>query len=203
MTIPLLGGQRTRCISSCMAQEHFLDRMLHIHWHEIFVPTYSLFEIVLRGSIIYLALFLFLRLARARHAGQMRLADILVIVLIADAVSNGMASEYRSIPEGLVLAATIFFWSFALDWLAYHVPATRPLLESGPRCLIRNGQLQTSAMHYELLTREDLKGMLREHGIEHVSQVKRAYIESDGTLSVVGYKPEDSHDAGPGKQRIF
>jgi len=104
------------------------------------VPKYSLLEIILRGFIIYLALFALLRIARSRHTGQLGLADILVIVLIADAVSNGMASEYRSIPEGLVLAATIFFWSFLLDWLGYQFPSLRPLLESGPRCLIRDGR---------------------------------------------------------------
>ena len=55
----------------------FLDRLTQIKWHDMFVPTYSLLEIVLRGSIIYLTLFAFLRLARSRHAGQMGLADIL------------------------------------------------------------------------------------------------------------------------------
>ena len=169
----------------------------------MFMPTYSLLEIVLRGSIIYLALFFFLRVARSRHAGQMGLADILVIVLIADAVSNGMASEYRSIPEGLVLAGTIFFWSFTLDWLAYHVAWTRPILESGSRCLIRNGRLQRNAMHHELLTRDNLMSMLRERGIEGYAEVKRAYIEGDGTLSVICYKKDEERPQESPKKRVF
>lgn len=162
--------------------------MARIHWHEMFVPQISLLEIFLRGSIIYLALFALLRVARSRHAGQMGLADILVIVLIADAVSNAMASEYRSIPEGLVLAATIFFWSFAIDWLGFHVPFLRPLIESGPRCLIKNGILQLPSMRHELLTREDLMSMLRQRGVEKVEEVRRAYIEGDGSLSILLYE---------------
>ncbi len=186
-----------------MPAHGFLDSLLKIKWHDMFVPTYSLLEIVLRGSIIYLALFFLLRVARSRHAGQMGLADILVIVLIADAVSNGMASEYRSIPEGLVLAGTIFFWSFALDWLAYHVMWLRPIIESGPRCLIRHGQLQQAAMRHELLSRDNLMGMLRERGIEDYSGVKRAYIEGDGTLSVLCYKADETRPAHRAKRRIF
>ena len=186
-----------------MGDPTLLDRLFKIHWHDMFVPSFSLLEIVLRGSLIYLALFAFLRVARARHAGQMGLADILVIVLIADAVSNGMASEYRSIPEGLVLAGTIFFWSFVLDWLAYHVPAVRPFIESAPRCLIRHGVLQVGAMRHELLTKDDLMGMLRERGIEGYADVKRAYIEGDGALSVICYKSDDVRPNLPAKRRVF
>jgi uncharacterized membrane protein YcaP (DUF421 family) len=188
---------------SPLSSDGFLNRMLDIKWHDILVPKYSLLEIILRGSIIYLALFALLRMARSRHAGQLGLADILVIVLIADAVSNGMASEYRSIPEGLVLAATIFFWSFLLDWLGYHFPSLRPLLESGPRCLIRDGRLQMKAMRHELLTREDLLGLLREHGLDGYRQVKRAYIEGDGTLSVICYKDDESRPETPKRRRIL
>ncbi|AFL88438.1 putative membrane protein [Terriglobus roseus DSM 18391] len=186
-----------------MGGKTLVERMLNIHWHDMFVPTFSPLEIVIRGSLIYLALFAFLRIARSRHAGQMGLADILVIVLIADAVSNGMASEYRSIPEGLILAGTIFFWSFVLDWLAYHVPAIRPLIESGPRCLIRHGVLQVNAMRHELLTRDDLMSMLRERGIEGCQNVKRAYIEGDGALSVICYKNDENRPNQPKKARVF
>ena len=176
--------------------------LLDVDWRGMFVPHVSLLEIVLRGSIIYLAVFALMRIARGRHAGQMGLADILVIVLIADAVSNGMASEYRSIPEGLVLAGTIFFWSFALDWLAYHVKWLRKILEPGPRCLIRDGSIQRDAMHYELLTRDNLMALLREHGIDSVSKVRRAYIEGDGSLSVLPYD-EKAGEPSPTRRQVF
>jgi uncharacterized membrane protein YcaP (DUF421 family) len=180
----------------------FRQQLIGIQWHEMFVPSYSLLEVMLRGTIIYLAIFFMLRVARSRHAGQMGLADIVVIVLIADAVSNGMAVEYKSIPEGLLLAGTVFFWSFALDWLGYHVPALRPLIQSGPRCLIRNGVPQKDAMRYELLTRDDLTGMLRERGIEDCSDVKRAYIEGDGALSVICYRKDEPRPF-PAKKKVL
>src|SRR6187402_5121 len=186
-----------------MDNQSFTGRLFHIQWHDMFVPSFSLIEIILRGSIIYLALFAFLRIARSRHAGQMGLADILVIVLIADAVSTGMASEYRSIPEGLVLAGTIFFWSFLLDWIGYHFPALRPLIESGPRCLIRDGRLQPEAMRHELLSKDDLMGMLRERGIDGYADVRRAYIEGDGALSVLCYGKGQTPPTPAKKRRLF
>lgn len=177
------------------------DKLTGVDWRGMFVPHVSLFEIVLRGSIIYLAVFALLRIARGRHVGQMGIADILVIVLIADAVSNGMASEYRSIPEALVLAATIFFWSFALDWLGFHISWLRRILEPGPRCLIRDGRIQRDAMHYELLTRDNLMALLREHGVDNVASVRRAYIEGDGSVSVLCYDEKDVPP--PEKKRIL
>ena len=75
----------------------------------------------MRGSLMYLVLFLLLRvLIRRRWALSM--TDLLLIVLIADAAQNGMAGEYRSISEGVVLCGTIVGWSLLLDWLAFHVP---------------------------------------------------------------------------------
>jgi len=69
-----------------------------------------------------LALFLLLRLVLKRQSGNMGVTDLLVIVLIADAAQNAMASDYKSVPDGLLLVSTIVFWSYALDWLSYHFP---------------------------------------------------------------------------------
>src|SRR3954471_11146332 len=103
----------------------FYRQLFHLDFHSLISPEVALFEIVLRGSIIYLSLFFLLRLFRSRHAGETSISDILLITLIADAVQNAMASEYRSITEGLTLALTIFFWALALDWLAFRFPFAR------------------------------------------------------------------------------
>ncbi len=89
--------------------------MPDINWNEMWIPSLSLFEIFIRGSVVYLALFLYLRMLR-RSAGGIGLTDVLVIVLVADATQNAMASEYKSITEGIMLVATIGFWEALLDW---------------------------------------------------------------------------------------
>jgi uncharacterized membrane protein YcaP (DUF421 family) len=75
---------------------------MSIDRNSVFVPTIRIAEIVLRGSIMYLGLFAVLRFMGRRQAGNFGAADLLVIVLIADAAQNGLGREYGSITEGLV-----------------------------------------------------------------------------------------------------
>lgn len=153
-------------------------------WHAIFVPTIDLTEIFLRGTIIYLFLFFLLRLLR-REGGQIGIADVLVVVLIADASQNAMASDYKSITEGIVLVATIAFWDCFLDWLGYHSPLVQRLLRSPPLLLIKDGEIQRRNLRQEMISIEELTSQLREQGIDAVSRVKRCYLEGDGRISVI------------------
>ena len=75
-------------------------------WQALFVPEHSLLEIALRGTIMYLALFLVMRFVMQRQAGAVSLADLLVIVLIADVSQNAFSNEYKSLTEGLLLVLT-------------------------------------------------------------------------------------------------
>ena len=95
----------------------------------LFVPAIGLAEIVVRGSLMYLGLFVILRVMARRQAGHFRPADLLVIVLIADAAQNGLGKEYSSVIEGLALVLTIVAWEYLLDWMAWRFPATRPYLK--------------------------------------------------------------------------
>ena len=89
-----------------------------INWHEMFVPTGSLLELVLRASLMYWFILAGFRVFR-RDAGSLSVSDLLVVVLIADAAQNAMAADYKSVPDGVLLVAVIIFWSYALDWLGY------------------------------------------------------------------------------------
>lgn len=161
---------------------------MDINWEAIFVPDITLIETVVRGSIMYLALFILLRVILKRQAGTLGITDLLLITLLADASQNGMAGDYKSISNGIVLVATIIFWDFALDWLSYKSPGFQRLIEAPPLLLVKNGQLLRRNMRKELITDEDLLMQLREQGISDISKVKEAYMESDGHISVVEKK---------------
>ena len=104
---------------------------LGIDWRAVFLPTVSPVELVLRGSIIYLSLFFCFRFFR-RETGGIGIADLLLVVLVADAVQNAMASEYKSITEGLILVATIVSWNILLDWLGHRYPWAGRLVHPPP-----------------------------------------------------------------------
>ena len=156
-----------------------------IDWTSVFVPAIGLAEIVLRGTIMYLGLFVILRLMARRQAGHFGPADLLVIVLIADAAQNGLGKEYNSVTEGLVLVLTIVAWDYAIDWISWNFPKTRPLFRSPALELIRDGRVLQQNLKKEMLTEEELKSQLRQHEVEDYAAVKRATLEGDGRLSVI------------------
>jgi uncharacterized membrane protein YcaP (DUF421 family) len=104
-----------------------------------------------------------------------------------------MAGDYKSLPEGIVLVATIIFWNYALDWLSFKFPRFESLIEPPALPLVKNGQLLRRNMRRELITEADLLGQMREQGISDVSKVKEAFIESDGRISIIERK-EKQHN---------
>jgi uncharacterized membrane protein YcaP (DUF421 family) len=167
-----------------------MESIFQIDWKSVFVPTESLAEIVLRGSVIYIMLFALLRLLR-REAGLISITDLLVVVLIADAAQNAMAAEYKSVTEGAVLVGTIAMWDYGLDWLGYRFKFFERLLRPEPLPLIKNGKMMRRNMRQELITEDELMSQLRQQGIEDILQVKKCCLEGDGRVSVIKYQQGD------------
>lgn len=158
-----------------------------IDWSQLFGFSINPVEIVIRGTVIYWFIFLLFRFILRRDIGAIGITDIMLLVLIADAASNGMSGRYESITDGCILIATLAGWNYILDWVSFHFPAARRVIQPPPLSLIRNGQLQRRAMRRELITMEELTGKLREQGIEKIEEVKTAYLEEDGEISVQRY----------------
>lgn len=163
-----------------------------VDWAKVLMPGTPILEIVVRGSLTYLALFLLLRVVGKRESSDVSVTDLLVIVLIADAAQNAMAGGYTSVPDGILLVTTIIFWSYALNWLGYYLPWVERLVHPPPLPLIRDGQLYRRNLRRELITEEELWSQLREQGVEHLEDVKLAFIEGDGSISVIRRGKGDS-----------
>lgn len=154
-------------------------------WNALFGIHHPVAELMIRGSAMYWFLFLLFRFVMHRDVGAVGIADILLLVLVADASQNAMAGEYKSITEGMVLVGTIVGWNLLLDYLASRIPAVERFAQPRPLILVRDGRLNRRNMRKEMLTMDDLMGKLRMEGIESVEQVKQAWMESDGEISVV------------------
>lgn len=162
-------------------------------WQSLFLIDVPLFEIILRGSVMYISLFILLRVILKRQAGSLGMTDLLLITLIADASQNAMAGEYKSLPAGLVLVSTIIVWSYVFDWLSFKFVWFRRLTEPPPLPLIENGKLLRKNMRRELITEEELMSQIREQGLDDFDMVKEAYMESDGHISVVQREQKSPH----------
>ncbi|SHF07130.1 DUF421 domain-containing protein [Streptoalloteichus hindustanus] len=154
-------------------------------WSSVFVPDTPLLEIVIRGTVMYLVIYFLLRLVFKRQAGTTAITDLLVIVLLADAAQNGMAGDYKAVPDGLLLVSVIVFWAVLLDAVAWKFPRVEKIVKPRPLPLVRNGRLVRENMARELLTELELFSQLREQGVTRLADVWRAQIEPDGRLSVI------------------
>ncbi len=187
--IPVIRNRAVPCAYAVMG----------IDWSGLFHPTLSLPEIFIRGTATYWFLFILLRILVRRHVGSYGLTDLLLIVLIADAAQNAMAGEYHTLTEGAALCGTIIGWSAFLEWIAFRSPTLRLWLEPPPLPLIQNGRLLRRNLAQELITEDELKGLLRERGVESISEVRFACVESDGELSV--FKREMRRDQASAQRR--
>ena len=154
-------------------------------WGSVFIPDTPILEIVVRGTVIYLTLFFFLRFVLQREAAGISMADVLVVVLVADAVQNGMAGDYTTVTDGLILGGTIIGWAWGLSYLAYRFPWFRRIARPRPILLIHHGRLNRKAAERELLTEEEIMASLRQQGVERIEDVERAYMEGNGVISVI------------------
>lgn len=142
-------------------------------------------ELVVRGTLMYWFLFLLFRFVLRRDVGSIAIADVLLLVLIADALQNAMAGGYETVSDGVVLVLTIAGWNWLFDWLAFRFPGLRRLMQAKPLTLVQDGQLQRRNLRKEMISMDELMAALREQGIEKVAEVKLATMESDGQISVV------------------
>lgn len=164
------------------------------HWADVFSLSTPILEILVRGTVMFLAIFTLMRVTGKREAGAHSITDLLVVVLVAEAAAHGMAGEARGIADSVLLVATILGWSVALDAIAYRWPRLAPLIKSRATPLIVDGEINTRALRREFMQREELAAELRLHGITDVREVARAYLEPNGMVSVIradGAEPED------------
>jgi uncharacterized membrane protein YcaP (DUF421 family) len=162
-------------------------------WAGMFSFSMSPLELIIRGSLMYWFIFFLLRAGGRRDVGSLGVADMLVLVLIADAAQNGMAGSYDSVLDGMILVATLVGWTAAVDRIVFHFPVLARLLTAKRVCLIQNGTIAKRNMRREFITEEELMSELRQQGFEDVAQVGRAYIEPDGNISVIpmnGARPD-------------
>lgn len=159
-----------------------------LDWQEIFASTVPTLELILRGTLVYLGIFVVLRVLLRRVAGNVTIADLLMIVLLADAAQNAMSAEYRSVTDGAILVTTIIFWNYSLDRLAFHFPTVGRFVYPGPLVLVREGRILWRNLRREFISEEELRSQMRQQGIEDFSEIKVAHMEGDGRISIVKRK---------------
>ena len=149
----------------------------------------SLPEVVVRTAIVYLFLVVVLRISGKREVGQMSILELIVILIISDAVQNSMVGENSTLWGGLVAVLTLLALDFGLKALSSRSRRVRRVVEGEPRLLIRDGRLLDKALREEGVEPEQVRAAVRSQGIARVEDVRLAVLEIDGSISVIPMTP--------------
>ena len=155
----------------------------------------SLVDVAIRTAVIYVVLIAGLRIAGKREVGQLSIFDLIVLLVIADAVQNAMVGQNTSLAGGIVAAITLITLDKLLNVVTERVPRVRKLLEGESQELIRDGVVLEDALRKEGIDDDDLAAALRRRGVLDPADVRLAVLETDGSISVVAKHPEHTTKA--------
>jgi uncharacterized membrane protein YcaP (DUF421 family) len=156
----------------------------------IAIDPLSLAIIVLRTVVVYAVLLLALRFAGKRELGQMTPFDLVVLLIIANAVQTAMVGSDTTLTGGLIAAFVLLGVNRLVDRLGLGSARARHALIGTPTLLVHDGQVVHANMVREGIAEEEVLEALREHGVDSLAHVKLAVLEVDGTISVVPMSDE-------------
>ena len=145
----------------------------------------TLLEIILRSAIIYVVVLIGLRLTGKREVGQMTPFDLVLLLLIANAVQNAMTGPDTSVTGGIIAAATLLVMNTVVTRIVQNNRKIRRVVEGSPTLLIHHGKVLTENLQKERISPESLRQALREHGVSDDADVSLAVLEIDGSISVL------------------
>jgi uncharacterized membrane protein YcaP (DUF421 family) len=153
-----------------------------VNLYDMTTPWY---EILLRTFVVYMTVLVLLRAAGKRELGQMTPFDLVVILVIANAVQNAMTGGDNSLIGGMLAAATLTVVNIAVGRWGSRVPFFRRLVASEPTLLLRDGKPMQAALDKERIDIEELEMAARQHGIADLADVTAAVLEEDGSISII------------------
>ena len=142
-------------------------------------------DIIARSVAVYFFMTIALRIFGKKELSQLNTADIILILLISNSVQNAMVGPDTSLWGGLVAALALFVINFIIKKLTHKYKLVNDLLLDKPEILIHNGTLDFNALSKLDISHEELKEAAREHGLEHLTDIKLCTLEIDGTISII------------------
>jgi len=145
----------------------------------------SALGIIIRTIAVYLVVLIGLRLSGKREIGQMTIFDLVLLLLIANAVQNAMVGPDTSLVGGILAAVVLLVVNALVARLRLRWPRLRRWVEGTPTIMVLHGEVIPEHMRQEGIDEETLLATFREHGIAEISGVEMAVLEIDGSISVV------------------
>ena len=143
------------------------------------------FEIIVRSISVYFFMLIALRIFGKKELSQLNTADIILILLISNAVQNAMVGANTSLIGGIIAAFALFCINYIFKKVMLKSSFIKNLVQDKPEILIHNGKTEYKTLARLGITSDELEEAIREHGVEHYNEVKLAMFEIDGNISVI------------------
>ena len=140
---------------------------------------------VLRACVVYFVLLLMIRASGKRTMGQFTPFDMLLVVLLGNAVQNALLGSDTSVAGGMLLAATLIAVNWLVGFFSARSEKVEAMIEGSPVLLARDGEVYRTVLRKELISRADFDKALREAGCEDVDEVKLAVLETNGHVTII------------------
>ncbi len=142
-------------------------------------------DIILRSVAVYFFMIIAVRIFGKKELSQLNTADVILVLLISNAVQNAMVGNNTSLLGGLLAAFVLFLLSFSLKKLMYKSKKFNDFVQDKPEILIHNGKTEYKTLTKLDITSDELEEVMREHGVLHYNEVKLAMLEVDGNISII------------------
>ena len=142
-------------------------------------------DVVLRTVIVYFFILIGIRIAGKKELSQLNTSDIVLILLISNAVQNAMVGVNTSLLGGIIAASVLFLLNYILKHVLFKNSKFRDFLNDKPYILIHDGKLDFKSLAKLEISNDELLEAVHEHGLENFKDVKLAIMEVDGNISVI------------------
>ncbi|HZQ80357.1 MAG TPA: YetF domain-containing protein [Gaiellaceae bacterium] len=142
-------------------------------------------DIVLRGIVVFAFLLVLTRIIGRRELSSLQPFDLILLIILGDAVQQGLTQDDYSLTGAGLAIGTIAILQVFVSWVGYRFPRTRKILEGVPIIVVQDGEVIEANLKRERLDIDEIYEQARIQGIEHLSQVKWAVLETNGQLSFI------------------
>lgn len=157
---------------------------------DLFTLSAPWWHFVFRAVVIYVLVMVLVRLSGKRAAGQFTPFDLVLVILIGNAVQNGINGGDNSLTGAAIMASTLIALNYLVALLTARHRGIEKFVEGAPVVLARNGHLYAQVLRRELVSRDDFDEALRMNSVDDISGVEIALLETNGRISVVPRKQD-------------
>lgn len=145
----------------------------------------SILDVVVRSLCVYLFMVIAIRLFGKNQLSQLNAGDVVLLLLISNAVQNAMVGPDTSLQGGLIAALVLFIANFTLKRLMFANPKFKSFMEEDPVILVKDGIIDQNALNKVKISEDEIEEAVREHGVDGIKNVKLSILEVDGNISVI------------------